>query len=198
MKKMIFGMAFVAATIFATATANAAPMRAADDTKTEQCCKEKKHCDRKDKDCKERKGHGHHAGKKEHGHKPDMFAGITLTAEQQTKIDALRSDMKARKKAAKEATKAAERARTEEGKAKMQAERKAAMEKFDSEVKQILTPEQYKIFEQNREAAKAKMKSRMEKMQTAKLMKKKPMRDGENQVKLPVNPKAIYPKTANS
>ena len=197
MKKMIFGMAFVAATIFATATANAAPMRAADDTKTEQCCKDKKQCDRKD-DGKDKRGHHDHDGRKGHGKKPDMFAGITLTPEQQTKIDALRSDMMARKEAAKAAAKAAGKAgRTDEDKAKAKAERQAAMAQYDAQIKQILTPEQYKVFEQNCEAAKAKMKSRMDKVQTAKLSKKV-MRDTDPKIKLPVNPKAIYPKTANS
>lgn len=102
-----------------------------------------------------------------------LLQGITLTPEQQAKVDALQQKNKAEfEKQKAEQKKEAEKKRAEAEK-KMQ--KKA--EELDKDMKKILTPEQYAVFQQNV----AKAKADRQKMKDGKKNKegKKGQRDGK-------------------
>ncbi|MBD5204715.1 MAG: hypothetical protein HDS82_07640 [Bacteroidales bacterium] len=102
-------------------------------------------------DCKSKCGHGDKKKGHKGGHKgkkggKNPFAGIELTAEQQTKLTNLRDKSRATE------MKIREDARTQENKIKQDAreQKKKARDEFDKEVKKILTPEQWTKFESNK------------------------------------------------
>ena len=114
---------------------------------TEQCtpdCHGKKHKKACKADCKEGKR------KDIRAEKHDPFAGLDLTEEQKTQLNAVKEDMKAERKAAAEQAKV-------EGKdnkdRKDPRARRAEMEKVKADylakVKAILTPDQYVTFLEN-------------------------------------------------
>lgn len=129
---------------------------------TQTCCKDKKECkDSKEckKDCKGKKGMGKKGkGKKGKGNhhrnaacadcQNPLFNGITLSADQQQKFQALREKQMAERKAA-QAEKKADRAKQKAANAE---QRKLKAEAFDKEVENILTPEQYKQYKANKES----------------------------------------------
>lgn len=93
--------------------------------------------------CAQQCGGCNHQGHRHHGQgqqRPDLFKGIDLTAEQQASIATLRQQRKAAINTAQ-----ADRPSRQQ----MQEARKAARENFMNGVKEILTPEQYTVFEQN-------------------------------------------------
>lgn len=144
--KKIFCAALIVALMAGTFSASAAPANSpkVKKEKTEQC--DKSLCDKaaKDKDAKcagkdgkDRKGK---EGKKHHkkGNRPDRFAGISLTPDQQTKLAALKQSMKKDKERA--------------GNAKPTAsadERKSRREAYNAKVKEILTPDQWDTYRRN-------------------------------------------------
>lgn len=71
----------------------------------------------------------------------NAFEGITLTPDQQTKIDALKADCKANREKCKADKKAA--------KEQARADRKQAKRDYLNKVKGILTPDQYVVFLEN-------------------------------------------------
>lgn len=80
------------------------------------------------------------------------FEGITLTADQQTKIDALKAECKANRekcKAEKRAEKAEKKAEKKAAMEQARAERKQAKRDYLNKVKGILTPDQYVVFLEN-------------------------------------------------
>lgn len=159
MKKKILSLAIAAVTFsslsaFAQATTGtdcSTPAATACCDNTKKCCKEGK------------KGHDDKKGR------INPFANLNLTAEQQTKLDALRAEqqasrekaraeakqkMEARKQADKgktltDAEKAARKAECDKAKADQKAEREAARQAYLDKVKAILTPEQYEQFTQD-------------------------------------------------
>lgn len=122
-----------------------------------QKCKDGKEC-KKDckskKACKGKKGKGKKA-KGNHRHQADcsncqnpLFNGITLSADQQQKFQALREKQNAERKAdlaQQKADKAKQKAANAE-------QRKMKAEAFDKEVEKILTPEQYNQYKANKES----------------------------------------------
>ena len=90
------------------------------------------------KDKKECKGHH---GKCHKGECPNPFEGLNLTADQQTKLDALRQEYKAKKSEAKKDLK--------EKRQEMSMEAKAKKSEYLDKLKQILTPEQYVTYLEN-------------------------------------------------
>lgn len=85
-----------------------------------------------------------------------LLEGITLTPEQQAQVAEMQQKSKAefeKKKQERKAEKAKKDAEKREKAAKMQNER---MQKLDADMKSILTPEQYTVFQQNVEKVKAK------------------------------------------
>lgn len=72
---------------------------------------------------------------------PNPFEGLNLTAEQQTKLDALKKECVQQKKAAKEAKQADKAARKQQA--------KEARAQQLAKIKAILTPEQYVTFLEN-------------------------------------------------
>ena len=102
----------------------------------------------KSEPCKKKKGdHGDKKMKKA-GHKANPFAGIELTSEQQSKLEALKTEQKAKKEEQKKLDKQA---------------RAKEREAFNKEVEKILTPEQFKVYQANCDSLKAKkhMKERV-------------------------------------
>lgn len=71
----------------------------------------------------------------------NAFEGITLTSDQQTKLDALKADCKANREKCKAYKKAA--------KEQARADRKQAKRDYLNKVKGILTPDQYVVFLEN-------------------------------------------------
>lgn len=99
---------------------------------------DKPQCDKDKKEC-------HHGKKMDKKACPNPFEGITLTQEQQTKLDQLNESRKAdrqqRAQAAKEQKKQAKEAR--------RADHKAQKRDYLNNVKSILTPDQYVVFLEN-------------------------------------------------
>lgn len=89
------------------------------------------------------------------GQKPGMcnpFEGLNLTADQQSKFDALKAECKARfekSKADRQKEKADKKADKMKAKAEARAKAKAAREQMLAKIKGILTPEQYVKFLEN-------------------------------------------------
>ncbi len=129
MKKKFLSLAIVA--LCGTAITLNAQKPAADNSDKQQCAKDKKEC-RHDKKM-DKKGC------------PNPFEGITLTQEQQAKLDQLNQSRKAdrqqRAQATKEQKKQAKEAR--------RADRKAQKRDYLNNVKSILTPDQYVVFLEN-------------------------------------------------
>lgn len=119
-----------------------------------KCKENKKEC-KKNKDCKKKgervKGEGDQAKKKM---QKNPFNGIQLTPDQQQKIDNLRAERKSQKEANKEARK---NLTPEERKAA----KKQAREQFNAEVAKILTPDQFKQYEENCKKAKEGKKNKV-------------------------------------
>lgn len=200
MNKRIFGIAVLAASLMAP-TAFAATQ---DNTtaKQEQCqkkdCKDKKECKGKQecngdkKECNGgKKAHhkGFKGGQKRGGFDP--FAGIELTPDQQTKVNALMESQKQRH----EAMRAQRKEQKQLDKEAAREARQADMQQFDAQVQTILTADQFEVYTANRKAMQ-EMKAK------AKVQHDKNMKDAKLQCKgdscfkkgRPVNPKAIYPK----
>lgn len=131
--KKIFGIALIMTVLAGGVTVNAQTQATPKKDKTEQCDKDRK-CDGKDKkdkkDCK-RKNH-------KKGQRADLFAGITLTPEQKTQLDALKAERKALRHSQKEQKEQATKK-----------DRQARHAEFDAKVKGILTPEQWAIYQKN-------------------------------------------------
>lgn len=96
-----------------------------------------------------------------------LLEGITLSPEQQAKVDAMKQKQKAefdkkmkerKEKQMKKAEK--QRQKAEKERAKNQKKLEKRMEKMEKEMKEILTPEQYLQFRQNVDKAKAERKNR--------------------------------------
>ena len=77
--------------------------------------------------------------------KPDFFEGITLSADQQAKLDKIKTDRQAKMKAAREQAKQAKQQRKQQ---KTEA-RKASQKEYLAEIKEVLTPDQYVVFLEN-------------------------------------------------
>lgn len=135
MKKKLLSMALI---IVAIAGFNAKAQDTVKSTQdTEQCAKA---C-QKDKMKKgDRKGHrnAHHRGGR-----PDFFKGITLTAEQQSQLEALRPQRPEGAEKSKDAKEKRDKGfKGQRPHAGMRAE-------YVNKVKEILTPEQYVVFLEN-------------------------------------------------
>lgn len=112
-------------------------------TETTTCAPQQKECckNKEGKECKRDKD-GKRGEKKM---RLNAFEGITLTAEQQQQIDALRKDQRAKREAEKQATKEA---------------KQKSFKEFDEAVSKILTPEQYQQYQTNRESMKIKKEAK--------------------------------------
>lgn len=97
------------------------------------------------------------------GGRQDRFLeGITLTPEQQAKVDAMKQKNKADfDKKQKERQQKLEK-QAEKQRKKDQSKMQKRLEKLDKEMKEILTPEQYQIFKNNLNKAKAERKNHKE------------------------------------
>lgn len=144
MKKNFIAIAVALLTLGGTISAQSPETSSTENTTTsatcqKQCrrdrCNDNKQCNRDGK--REGRRHGH-------GHRPDMFAGIQLTAEQQQAIDNLRKENQANREQARKERQTQRRLAREQQQAKRAEQLKA-----------ILTPEQYAQYEQNVAAAKA-------------------------------------------
>lgn len=164
MKKIILSFAILALGAFtfnASADNNNTP-----DTKCKartECCGK---CDGKKDGKKDGKMDGKKAGKKggkKHGkrggecckggkHHSSLFEGITLTAEQQTKLDSLREARKADRKRAHMNKNQGQSQSLDDIKKAREARdemRAKSRKEFTQQVQQILTPEQFTVFQQN-------------------------------------------------
>ena len=153
MRKKVLGLVMAALAISSIgAFAQSESQQTREEVKKE-CCKEKKEkkeCkegkkDRKDGN-KDRKNKKMRDGKKEARIKP--FDGIQLTEAQQAQISQLKKNRKENFKKVKAAQKQ-----------DFVKEREA----FDQEVAKVLTPEQYKVYETNRDNIRAQKRSSMKK-----------------------------------
>lgn len=194
MKKTIFGIAILAASIIGS-TASAAQV-----AQDNSSCPKQEQC-QKSKDCKKgkkdgKRGHGEKAqGKHGHGKKGqgfNPFEGIELTADQQSRIDALRAEQKAKHEAQRAERKEEKAAAKQEARA----QREAQMNEFDAQVQTILTADQFQVYTANRQALKAKKEA-------ARQMTAQRAQCGDSVAcaqkvqckgQRPVNPKAVYPK----
>ena len=131
MKKLFIAAAFVLA---ATSISISAQERV---TETNNCAQQSECCG--NAQCRKAPKHKHHRHQR-----ADLFNGIELTQEQQTAITALRQDRTARQNRTE-----ADRPTAEQRREAMKQQR----EKFVNGVKEILTPEQFQVFEQNLQAA---------------------------------------------
>lgn len=157
MKKIILSFAIIALGAFSF---NAA----ADDNNTSNAtgCKARTECCGKCDGGAKKAGKGKHHGKKDckkgdrkHG---SMFEGITLSAEQQAKIDSLRN---ARKADRNRAPKGKGNGQNLDEMKKLRDEARAKSRKeFTMQIQQILTPEQFSVFEQNLKKHESKKDSR--------------------------------------
>lgn len=138
MKKKLIAFSFLS--LFALASINAsAQTQQPTPEKGTACCVKKDKCKKGDFSKAELK-------KKKHfkkGHRPNLFEGITLTSDQQTKIDKLKADRKEKHNKEKQA---------------MAANRKMEREQFNKELASILTPEQLAQYNANRDKFKAQKK----------------------------------------
>ncbi len=160
----------LAAALAIPAAVNAQNNTSATKEKTEcckngkECSKDKKECCKDDKSacCKDGKGKKGKAGmkgkygkpgKKGAGHRDGMrrgdnpmFKGITLSADQQKKLD----DLRAQRSAAAKDAKAKAKADAKEAKSRNREDMKKMREEFDKGVEQILTPDQLKQYQANK------------------------------------------------
>lgn len=104
-----------------------------------------------------------------------FLEGITLTPEQQVKVDNLKKERRAEmekkhKKLMKERKEKADKKREKAAKRQEKARKKAEKrwEKMEKEMKEILTPQQYGQFRQNMEKAKQAREKRFEKRRSSK------------------------------
>ncbi len=151
MKKTIFSAAIILSALVGFNTFAQTPQDS-ESQKCEQttCENGQKPCCGKDKtDCKGKKHHkgnkpgmGHNKGNK--GPRHNYFEGINLTPEQQSALSDLRPAGDQRKK--EKPSKDGEKNISREDRMK---EREARFTEYKNKVKEILTPEQYAIFEQN-------------------------------------------------
>ena len=148
MKKKILAVAVallsVGSIVSAQTPDNGTP---AAETTTSVCHNGKRDCQRPD-GCRQDRKHGSRHGRHD-GQRPDMFAGITLTAEQQQALDSLRQQQRADRQQ-----------KAQERRAIADQERQARRAAIDEQVKAILTPEQYAQYEKNV----AEMQARRESM----------------------------------
>lgn len=98
-----------------------------------ECRKDKKECEKNRKSCDAKQNCND--GKK--CDRPNPFEGITLTAEQKTKLEALKQECKTRENKVKEGVKAEGRKAGERSR------------EWLGKVKEVLTPEQYVTFLEN-------------------------------------------------
>ncbi len=100
------------------------------DSKSDKKCEGKGQCDKKGPKCDKQKGQC-----------PNPFEGITLTADQQTKLDALKADQKAKREEMK--------AQKQQKDSLARVDRKQAKRDYLKQVQGILTPDQYVMFLEN-------------------------------------------------
>lgn len=149
--KKIFGIAFVMALLAGGMSANAQTSTSTNNVKTEQSDRNGKSDrhgkhDRHGKKGKKEGARNHH----KKGHRADLFAGITLGTEQQAQLKTLKDSRKAARKEGKKQQMTHE-------------ERTAARAAFDAKVKEILTPDQWTVYQKNVEARKADRQNRQKK-----------------------------------
>lgn len=103
----------------------------------------KSHNDKRDCPCPPQQDSCHHASQK--AKCPSPFEGIELTAEQKTKLDALKGECDSQKQKCDKTKADTQKAKKQEKVARQQDKRKAYL----SKIKEILTPEQYVQFLEN-------------------------------------------------
>lgn len=154
MKKKILGLAVA---IFAVGTLSSFAANANDKKADKQCC-QKQQCDKKDGECKK-------ADRK----CPNPFEGLNLTADQQTKLDALKSSACCK-----------ERKDNKESRV----DPRQAKRDFLAKVKDILTPEQYVTFLENNFANARTHMGKAQRPGNKKDMKgQRPGKQGDNKAK---------------
>lgn len=137
MKKKILALTLAAFTL-GIVSANAQTQENGQTTAQEQVCKEKKECCKK---IKGEKGAKHAKKDFKRGDRPKMnpFFGIELTEQQEAQVKQLREQQKAQREQNKNLAK--------EEKAKQR-------EAFDAEMAKILTPQQFEVYQSNRQKLK--------------------------------------------
>ncbi|MCC8038498.1 MAG: hypothetical protein LIP02_10300 [Bacteroidales bacterium] len=100
------------------------------DSTKDKKCDGKGQCDKKGPKCDKQKGQC-----------PNPFEGITLTADQQTKLDALKADRQAKREEMK--------AQKQQKDSIARVDRKQAKRDYLKQVQGILTPDQYVMFLEN-------------------------------------------------
>ena len=149
MRKKVLGLFMAALAVSSIGAFAQSESRQSGEEVKKECCKEKKEkkeCHKLKKECKERKDFRKEA-------RVTPFKGIQLSAEQQAQIDQINAERKANQK-------------------KIKADKKDAFEKerqaYDEQIAKVLTPEQYKLYENNKANMRAhkqdKMKKKLEKM----------------------------------
>ena len=131
MRKKVLGLVMATLAICTTGAFAQSQTQQTGNNVQKECCKEKKG-KKGGKEGKKVKD-GNKAERKQGRTTP--FTGIELTADQQQKIDKIQADRKSTQEKAKEEKKAAK-----------EQERKA----YDQQIAQVLTPDQYKIYESNK------------------------------------------------
>lgn len=128
MRKKVLGLVMATLAICTTGAFAQSQTQQTGNNVQKECCKEKKG----NKEGKKAKDGNKAERKKAH---ISPFTGIELTADQQQKIDKIQAERKSTRDKAKEDNKAAK-----------EQERKA----YDQQIAQVLTPDQYKIYESNK------------------------------------------------
>lgn len=142
MKKIIFSLALLVAS--STAFVSFAQDNTSTAKKTE-CCETQKGDKKGKRDIKDLK-----KGKIKPVMKaPNLFEGITLTAEQQTKLDELNASMRPQRPEKKEGDQKLTDEQKKELKKEMNSKRGERKKKYLEGVKSILTPQQYTQFLEN-------------------------------------------------
>ncbi len=142
MKKIILSLAIIAAGAFSfNAFADTTDNKPANEK-----CEAAAACNAKQAPGKECRGKGGHKKGHKHGHKrPDMFKGITLSPEQQTQLNDLRNECR-NQRVENQNLSAEKLGKSREDYKKL---REESRQKFNARVKEILTPEQFVVYEQN-------------------------------------------------
>ncbi len=149
MKKLFLSIAILASSVAAFAQGNTQTATDNSNAKTEQTS-----CDKKSKrsDCKAKKAKKEFKNREDRGAR--AFEGINLTEDQQTKLTALRANLKGERTDKKEGARKEEKSNlTSEQKQQMKADRmakrQASKKAYLAGVKEILTPDQYVVFLEN-------------------------------------------------
>lgn len=143
MKKKVLSLAVLMASVFTFGTMAQTTATVSDNNKT---CTEAS-CPKADKAVKGQKGQKGNKDMKPN--RPNPFEGINLTADQQTRLQAIRDNAKQQREAAKADQSKVEKGKLDKDRADRRADFANKRKDYLGKVKEVLTPDQYVVFLEN-------------------------------------------------